>query len=384
MIGHVGPAYQLVRWYQDLGVTIMELSDLGWNSDLEEYYRKHKKDGLIPGRVSSVNLKDYRVITQDREINAIFTHSPTGSDPNRSDRSDSDHPAVGDWVVIQKIDDLHPYTIISIFPRKNTLSRKVAGDKTEQQIIATNIDMVFIVTCLDHDFNINRLERYLAMVHEINAEPIIILNKLDACSDPHDYLDKTTRIPGEVPILTISAKDGSNVENLTQYIEIGKTIVLIGSSGVGKSTLINHLMGYSRQKVGDIRESDGKGRHVTTSRELIPLPGGGMLIDNPGIREIQLWSSGTGITRTFTDIHELSHFCKFKDCIHESEPGCAVKQAIEDGELSLERFNSYRKLMREQEYLRLKRDKYERKKQEKKLGKLYRQGENIRRLKGRE
>lgn len=356
----------------------MKLSDLGWNSTIEDYFQELNVKNLIPGRVIKYSGKQYKIITIDGEISASLSNSFL-----KSIKEKLEFPSVGDWIGLNKIEEFRTYQIVSLFPRRNKLSRKVAGTKSEEQIIASNIDLVFIITTISKDFNIRRIERFLSMVNEINARPIIILNKIDKNSEFNKFVKESEEIFKNIPIIAISAKEGQNIEKITTFIETGKTVVLIGSSGVGKSTLINQLLGYSRQKVGEIRESDGRGKHITTSRELIILPNGGMLIDNPGIREIQLWSSGKGISKTFEDIENLSKFCRFKDCIHDKEPGCAVKDAVVNGDLTIERLENYRKLIREQEYSQLRRNTYERKKKDKQLSKLYRQVGNIRKLRGK-
>ena len=274
------------------------------------------------------------------------------------------------------------YYIRFVFPRKNKLSRKIAGAKSEEQIIASNIDIVFIMTSADSDFNLRRLERYLSMVYEINAQPVIIINKIDKTKDFEKYEIKADKICKDVSIIAISAKKGKNIDEISKYLKNGITIVLVGSSGVGKSTLINYLLGYSRQAVGETRFSDDKGRHITSIRELIVLPKGGIIIDNPGIRELQLWSSGEGISKLFQDIEEISKSCKFKDCNHEHEPECAVKKAVDEGTITIERLNSYKKLLRENEHLNLRRNIFEKRKKDKQLGKMYRKGHDIRKLKG--
>ena len=355
----------------------MELLDIGWNKSIEDNYQKLGIDNLLLGRVIFHSGKQYKIITTTGELIANISSSVINSIKNKSEL-----PSVGDWVCLQKIDEFRPYNIVKIIPRINKLSRKVAGDKSEEQIIASNIDIVFIITSVDDDFNIRRLERYLAMSNQINSKQIIIINKIDKCNNLEKYIKETEQIFQNTSIISISAKEGKNIQNVIKHIEKGKTIILLGSSGVGKSTLINQILGYSRQKVGNIREKDSKGRHITTNRELIILPKGGILIDNPGLREIQLWSSEEGIIKTFQDIDELSRQCRFKDCIHDSEPGCAIKQAVESRQLSQERLDNYKKLLREQEYLNQRRNTYERKKKDRKLGKLYRQGKIIRKYKG--
>ena len=355
----------------------MELLDIGWNKSIEDNYQKLGIDNLLLGRVIFHSGKQYKIITTTGELIANISSSVINSIKNKSEL-----PSVGDWVCLQKIDEFRPYNIVKIIPRINKLSRKAAGDKSEEQIIASNIDIVFIITSVDDDFNIRRLERYLAMSNQINSKQIIIINKIDKCNNLEKYIKETEQNFQNTSIISISAKEGKNIQNVIKHIEKGKTIILLGSSGVGKSTLINQILGYSRQKVGNIREKDSKGRHITTNRELIILPKGGILIDNPGLREIQLWSSEEGIIKTFQDIDELSRQCRFKDCIHDSEPGCAIKQAVESGQLSQERLDNYKKLLREQEYLNQRRNTYERKKKDRKLGKLYRQGKIIRKYKG--
>jgi ribosome biogenesis GTPase len=236
--------------------------------------------------------------------------------------------------------------------------------------MAANVDTVFIFTSLDDDFNVRRIERYLAMVYEMGARPVVVLNKLDLCDDPGVYLNALKRSAPDVPVAAISALEGDNVDGLGEYIRPGETVVMVGSSGVGKSTLINHLLGYDRQRTGGVRGSDSKGRHVTTSRELVVLPGGGMLIDNPGIRELALWTDGEGISAAFEDIGELAGGCRFKDCLHMNEPRCAVKRAVEEGILSQGRLDNYHKLLREMEHARTKRDPQAARKKGKEFAKM--------------
>ncbi len=355
----------------------MELSDIGWNKSIQNNYQKLVIDNVILGRVIFHSGKKYKIITTKGEIIANLSGSIIKSIKNKSEL-----PTVGDWVCLQKIDEFRPYNIVKIIPRINKLSRKVSGEKSEEQIIASNIDIVFIVTSADQDFNIRRLERYLTIINEIGAQPIIILNKIDIADNVKKYISKIKNNLPNVIYILISAKTSENIDEIMQYIKPGKTIVLVGSSGVGKSTIINNLLGYKRQTVGEIREKDSKGRHITTSRELIILPNGGLIIDNPGIRELQLWSSDIGISKTFDDIEKLSFQCRFSDCNHDSEPGCAIKNAIEKGELSQERVDSYKKLLSEQDYLNNRRNTYERRKKDRKLGKIYRQGKIIRKYKG--
>jgi len=245
-------------------------------------------------------------------------------------------------------------TIYAVLPRKSKFSRKVAGKITEEQVMIANVDTVWIVSGLDQDFNIQRIERYLALVLGSGAESVLILNKSDICIELEDRIKEVKNVAPTIPIHTISAELNEGLEELFQYLGNGKTVALLGSSGVGKSSIINRLLGFNRQKVGPVREADSHGRHITTYRELIMLPKGGMIIDNPGMRELQLWSEDEDINQVFDDIEILSRQCKFSDCTHTNEPGCAVKNAIENGGLDLRRYEHYLKLKKELEFLSIK------------------------------
>ena len=361
------------------GELMMPLEELGWNEVWEEQFIEAGISDALPGRVAFLSGTRFLLKTGDGEIDAILS----GSFKHNAE-STGNLPCVGDWVLVRKRSEVHPYEIVLVLPRRNKLSRKVAGKESTEQLIAANVDIVFIVTSADDDFNVPRLERYCAMIGEIDASPVIIVNKIDACDTPDLFLSNERLLALGVPVHGISAKKDVNLESVSAYLTTGVTIVLVGSSGVGKSTLINHLLGQDRQAVGERRASDSKGRHVTTSRELIVLPEGGIMIDNPGIREVQLWISSEGISRTFRDIDELGQGCRFKDCRHDREPGCAVKEAVESGALSAERFGNFQKLMREQANLELRRNAYEHRKQDKKFGKMVKLAKEITKNKGRD
>lgn len=258
-----------------------------------------------------------------------------------------EYPAVGDWVVISLRAEEKRATIHKVLPRKSKFSRKVAGLETREQIVAANVDKVFLVNALNRDFNIKRIERYLIMAWESGADPVIILSKADLCDDLEEKLMEVERTAVGVPIHVISTVDGRGLDELNQYLIPGRTIALLGSSGVGKSTLINHLAQKELQKTNEVREYDDRGRHTSTSREMFVLDSGTIMIDTPGMREIQMWSGEDGLTEAFEDIEKLAARCKFTDCKHKKEPGCAVREAIENGTLSSERFESYIKLQKE-------------------------------------
>ncbi len=312
------------------------LKKLGWNAFFGESFREYAIDHE-PGRVSRVNKNGCEVHTKGGTVRARISGRL---------RQDGLRPAVGDWLAISR-DDSGARTIQAILPRRSKISRKDPARATGEQVMATNIDTVFIVTSLNQDLNMRRLERYLAVARQSGAVPVVLLNKSDLCSDVEAKIGEVKEIAPDLSVIAVSAAEKTGLEKLSPYLKDGKTAVLLGSSGVGKSTIINALEGHERQKIGKIREDDGRGRHTTTARELLILETGGIIIDNPGMREIQLWDAGEGLDDTFQDVIELAARCKFRDCRHETEPGCAVKRAIEEGTLPEVRLESYRKLQRE-------------------------------------
>ena len=329
-----------------------DLQTLGWNEFFEGAFAPYKTAGFTVGRVTEEHRGAYKVFTESEELLAEITgrirHEATGR---------ADYPAVGDWVVLEKLPNEKRASIQVVLPRRSKFSRKAAGKNVDEQIVATNIDTVFLVQSLNQDYSLRRLERYLVVAFESGASPVIILNKADLCDDAEEKKLEVEAIASGVPVHLISAKFEKGIEQLQEYLQIGRTIAFLGSSGVGKSTLINRLLGADRQKIKEVREGDDKGRHTTTYRELIVLESGGLLIDTPGMRELQLWEAGDGMTDNFSDIEEFAGQCQFNDCKHEREPNCAVKAALASGELKAERFENYKKMQKELEFLASQQDK---------------------------
>jgi ribosome biogenesis GTPase len=266
-------------------------------------------------------------------------------------------PAVGDWVAAIPRPGEAAGIVHAVLPRRSRFSRKVAGGITDEQVLAANMDTVFLVCGLDGDFNLRRIERYLAPAYDSGASPVILLNKADLCQDLAARLAEVEAIAAGAPVHAISAADNQNIDAVCQYLATGRTAAFLGSSGVGKSTVINRLIGQDRQRTGEVRTHDSHGRHTTTHRELILLDGGGMVIDTPGMRELQLWSDDSAaVDEAFEDVERLARACRFRDCRHEAEPGCAIRVAIEDGTLDPGRYDNYLKLQRELRFLERRRN----------------------------
>ncbi|MDQ3645589.1 MAG: ribosome small subunit-dependent GTPase A [Actinomycetota bacterium] len=326
------------------------LEQLGWDAALEKAFLPFSNDGCIPGRVAIEHRGAYTVYAQDGEITAGIP----GRMRHRSDGR-GDLPAVGDWVAVRRAPHGDSGTIETVLPRRSKFSRHSAGVETVEQVLAANIDTIFIVVALDQEVNLRRLERYLATAWESGALPAVILSKADLSPDVEARIRAVETVALGAPVHAVSATTGAGLDELTAYLSNNQTVALLGSSGVGKSTLINALVGQEHLKTQEIRH-DGKGRHTTSHRELVLVPGGGLVIDTPGMRELQLWDVADGMEQSFDDVTSLAETCRFNDCGHVSEPDCAVRQALADGTLPAERWSSYQKLQRELRALHLKRD----------------------------
>jgi ribosome biogenesis GTPase / thiamine phosphate phosphatase len=342
-----------------------DLHKLGWDPFFAKAFEPFNNGEFLPARVAVQHKGHYILYTELGELQGKIT----GRLRYHANET-TDFPAVGDWVVVRARPEEGAATITDILPRRTKFSRKVAGPIPEEQIVAANIDKAFIVSGLDENFNARRIERYLVLTAESGAEPVIVLNKADLCDDLPDVLNEVNALSGGAPVLVTSVKRSEGLEQLAACISEGKTGTFLGSSGVGKSSILNHLLGADHFVTREVRESDSRGRHATTHRELVLLPTGGMLIDTPGMRELQLWGETSAVAESFDDIDEFIATCKFTNCRHETEPGCAVRKALEDGRLEPERFASYQKLQKELKYLARKQDLHEQLKEKERWKKL--------------
>jgi ribosome biogenesis GTPase / thiamine phosphate phosphatase len=313
------------------------LRALGFSSHYEKQFKRLADTSLIPARVAIEHKNRYVLYSHEGELSAELA--------GKMRFNAYDLPAVGDWVGVRT--DGESAIIHHLFERRTKFSRVAVGGAGEEQIVAANIDTVFIVVGLDQNFNVRRTERYLVLAHESGADAVIVLNKADVAEGLDEKLEAIADVSGNAPIIAVSALTGENIERLRAYTQEGQTIALMGSSGVGKSSIINALLGDPRQEVSHVSDSNAKGRHTTTHRELVKLPDGGLIMDTPGMRELQLWSTEESLDESFSDIVEIADECHFSDCSHETEPGCAIQSALSSGDLEPGRWKSYQKLQRE-------------------------------------
>ncbi len=330
---------------------MLDLKKLGWDDHFAELFAPHAAEGLTPGRVSVQHRGAYDVLTRAGELRCdvrgrLYDEAT----------SPADLPAVGDWVAISTRPGEEAGTVEALLPRRTRFSRKTAWTATEEQVIAANVDVVFIVSSLNEDLSLRRLERYLTLARESGALAVVMLTKADLHADPAAAVAEVETIAMGAPVIAVSSRDATGLDLVRSYLGEGVTAALLGSSGVGKSTLVNTLAGAELLETKEIRE-DGKGRHTTTRRELVQLPGGGLIIDTPGMRELQLWAADDGLEETFEEITSLFALCRFSDCAHDAEPGCAVKAALAQGTLLPERWDSYLKLQAELAHLERRVDK---------------------------
>ena len=363
------------------------LEDLGWC----EYFSSQSEASqtgseFVPARVAEDNREIYRIVSATgeflSELSGKFRHEILGR---------ADFPAVGDWVLASLRESEGRATIHRVLKRRSKFSRKIAGRKTEEQIVAANVDVIFLVSSLNREFNPRRIERYLTLAWESGAKPVIVLNKCDLCENSDELLRGTEAATLGVRVILASAFRGDGIAEIREILQPGfakteasaATAALLGSSGVGKSSLINAILGTPLLEINSIREGDDRGRHTTTTRQLIVVPGGGVLIDTPGMRELQLWDAGEGIGHAFGEIQELAARCKFRDCKHESEPGCAVRAAVQSEALDAERLESFHKLGREEKFLEAKQDAAVRSQRTKELRKMMKSVNQFYRDRGR-
>lgn len=328
------------------------VNELGWNEFFQNQYDSHiNKNIFEPGRIAVENKHRYIVFSRYGELSAEISGKLLFS----ADAAAS-FPKVGDWVMMNVFPEEQKAIIQEIFGRKTVFSRKAAGIKIEEQIVAANIDVLFIVQSLDSNFNLRRLERYLVMAGNGGIEPVVVLSKSDLCSNATERVEAVKRMSADTRVVSLSAVTGQGIDTLREIIVSSRTYAFVGSSGTGKSTLINSLAGDNIQLTNEVRQKDSRGKHTTTRREMIILPGGGIVIDTPGMREFHLWASEESIGEVFDEIDLLARDCRFSDCRHINEKDCSVLKALHSGQISSERYNSYMKLMREQEFLESKTD----------------------------
>jgi ribosome biogenesis GTPase / thiamine phosphate phosphatase len=335
----------------DASTTPVDLAVYGWDAGWEAAFRPFAEQGLTPARVAIEYNHLLRLYTTSGDVRAQHSGKLLHSAVGRHAMA-----AVGDWVAIRRNPGERTAVIEAILPRRTHFSRKAAGELTEQQVVAANLDVVFIVMGLDRDYNPRRLERYLVLVQDSGARPQVLLSKADLVPDVAPQIAECEAVAPGADVYAVSVRDGRGLDRVKGALLAGQTGALLGSSGAGKSTLINHLLGSEVLATGAVRASDQRGRHTTRHRQLVPMPGGGLLIDTPGMRELQLWTAPETTTTSFEDIDALAPGCHFTDCRHRSEPRCAVRAAVEDGRLDASRLESFHKLQDETKSLEARQD----------------------------
>ncbi len=330
----------------------MNLVSLGWDDAVAAQFQPYAISDFQPARVACAHKHACDVYTS----NGLLPAACTGKMLHDA-LTHADLPVVGDWVAVRPRPGESQLDIHAVLPRRTKFSRRAAGVRDQEQVLASNIDTLFLVSSLDDNYNLRRIERYLLLAWESGARPIVVLNKSDLHPDPSAAQAEVAAVAPGATVLALSAMVGSGIEALNPWLQPGQTVALLGSSGVGKSTLINCLLGEDIQDTGDISDINHKGRHTTTRRELFITPTGALLIDTPGMREVQFWQTDTAsVDDTFTDVGEIAQHCRFHDCRHNGEPGCAVLEALNAGELDDARWQSFQKLQREQAFAARKAD----------------------------
>ncbi len=365
------------------GVNEADLEAWGWADDFAGSCNRFlasaaARERLFAARVVSISRGVFHVAAAEGEIGARVL--------KRVHRGSAGSPAVGDWVVVEtsSVAGVDP-RIVHVLDRRSRLSRKAAGARTEEQVVAANLDAVFLVMGLDGDFNLRRLERFVAMVTESGAEPVVVLTKADLVADPEARRRQAVEASPGTTVVAVNALARENLKPLAVHLTPGRTVAMVGSSGAGKSTLLNALCGEEVMRTAPVRAGDDRGRHTTTRRRLVRLPGGGLLIDNPGIRELQLWADDeSSLEETFDDIEKIALECRFRDCGHGREPGCAVRAAAESGGLDPARLRNYHDLREEQRRLELRRNEVSRRAEDRRLGAYYKLVQQARRNRRRQ